>query len=442
MTPPSWAEIYKWFDPEEPAGERWHAEREQNPVVDILAALDRPDRQPKVLLTGTTGTGKTTELLRVASARAAKGGEFVVFLDMEKHFSSVVGDAAAIENVSSWEVCFLAGLALLRAAHDRFGHEFDKVQVRELQDAWRDLAKVAELPTPQIDAIKLARSMTLLASGAVATTNPAVGAAGAALVELASGAKWDIAFGSRRAKRMEDQETPVKRLLESVNVLIDSFRRFAMTPLFVIDGLDRVTSFERAEALFLKSTMVQRLDCPLVVSGPFVLRHHLATANVRRFENVTLHNASVLDHDDPRKPGPGTAFLCELWRKRVGAAPLIPEPLLERLAYYSGGRARDFVKLVRKVVDYADTAGAATANEAIVDRAIDAERRILEGGLRKGHVQVLEQVANDPRHELPDGEAAEELLQTLRLLPYRNQSEWFYPHPLLLIAKVRTSPSG
>ena len=54
----------------------------------------------------------------------------------------------------------------------------------------------------------------------------------------------------------------------------------------------------------------------------------------------------------------------------------------------------------------------------------------------------LEEVARDPRHELPDGEAAEELLKTLRLLPYRNKSEWFYPHPLLLIAKVRTTPTG
>jgi hypothetical protein len=428
--------------PRGPALEAWHADREENPAREILAALDRPNRQPKILLTGTTGTGKTTELLRVAQARASKGAEFVVFLDIAKHFWKVVGDAAAIENISSWEVCFLAGVALIRAAKDRLGHDFDKLQIRELEDAWRDLAKVALPAAPQVDVAKLARSMTLLASSAVTAVNPVAGGAVTVLTEMASSAKWDVAFGSRNTKRMEDQETPVKRLLESVNVLIDAFRRFAVTPLFIIDGLDRVSSFDRAEALFLRSDMIQRLDCPLVVCAPFVLRHHLATANVKRFENVTLHNAPVLDHDDPSKPGPGTPFLCELFHKRAGSAPLISEPLLVRLAYYSGGRARDFVKLVRKVVDYADAAGRADADEAIVERAIDEERRLLEGGLRKGHVQVLEEVARDPRHELPDGEAADELLRTLRLLPYRNKSEWFYPHPLLLIAKVRVTPTG
>jgi hypothetical protein len=390
---------------------------------------------------GDDGDGKDDGAF-AGRARAQNGAEFVVVLDIAKHFWKVVGDAAAIENVSSWEVCFLAGVALIRAAKDRLGHDVDKVQVRELEDAWRELAKVALIATPQVDVMKLARSMTLLASSAVAAVSPAAGVAVGALAEMTSSAKWDVAFGSRNAKRMEDQEGPVKRLLESVNVLIDSFRRFAVTPLFIIDGLDRVASFERAEALFLKSDMIQRLDCPLVVCAPFVLRHHLATANVRRFENVTLHDAPVLDHVDPSRPGPGTAFLCELFRKRAGTEPLIPEPLLVRLAYYSGGRARDFVKLVRKVADYADAAGRAIADEEIVDRAIDEERRLLEGGLRKGHVKVLEEVARDPRHELPDGEAADELLRTLRLLPYRNKSEWFYPHPLLLIAKVRATPTG
>lgn len=181
----------------------------------------------------------------------------------------------------------------------------------------------------------------------------------------------------------------------------------ALLPLFIIDGLDRVSSFERAEALFLKSDMIQRLDCPLVVCAPFVLRHHLATANVRRFDNITLHNAPVLDHDDPTQPGLHVRALSEA--RRDGAA---------------------------------DAAGRAQADGEIVERAIEEERRLLEGGLRKGHVQVLEEVARDPRHELPDGEAADELLKTLRLLRYRNKSEWFYPHPLLLIAKVRATPTG
>src|SRR4051812_19842890 len=96
----AWQQLYERFDPEEPAREAWRAEREQSPAIDILAALDRPNRKPKVLFLGTRGTGKTTELLRVAEERAKKGTEFVVFLDLAKHFEKVVGDTAALEHVS------------------------------------------------------------------------------------------------------------------------------------------------------------------------------------------------------------------------------------------------------------------------------------------------------------------------------------------------------
>ena len=39
--PPIWRELYERFDPEEPALEAWHADREQNPAREILATLDR-----------------------------------------------------------------------------------------------------------------------------------------------------------------------------------------------------------------------------------------------------------------------------------------------------------------------------------------------------------------------------------------------------------------
>jgi hypothetical protein len=50
---------------------------------------------------GTVGTGKTTELLRLAEARAGK--ELVVFLDLDRHFSDVLGDAPALQHVHSDE---------------------------------------------------------------------------------------------------------------------------------------------------------------------------------------------------------------------------------------------------------------------------------------------------------------------------------------------------
>src|SRR5262249_35789335 len=102
-----WEQVYARFDPERPAEQAAdRVDRPGSPAAKIIEALDRPFVQPRVLFTGTVGTGKTTELLRVIEAR--RKSELVVFLDLERHFSEVVKDPAALQRVSPWEVCFLA----------------------------------------------------------------------------------------------------------------------------------------------------------------------------------------------------------------------------------------------------------------------------------------------------------------------------------------------
>jgi hypothetical protein len=43
----------------------------------------------------------------------------------------------------------------------------------------------------------------------------------------------------------------------------------------------------------------------------------------------------------------------------------------------------------------------------------------------------------DPAHLLPDEESVEDLLDSFYLLPYPNESEWYYPHPLLTMHLVK-----
>src|SRR4051812_34457218 len=105
----TWKTILNRFDPDLVSPHAWRADREESPAAKILTSLDRPvQTPPKVLLTGTIGTGKSTELLRVAEARARNGDDFVILLDLVRHFRKVVGDLEALQNVTAWEVCFLA----------------------------------------------------------------------------------------------------------------------------------------------------------------------------------------------------------------------------------------------------------------------------------------------------------------------------------------------
>lgn len=120
-----WQEIYNRFDPFLPAAEQsWRADRPRSPAGDIVKLLGAPFDGTRVLVTGTTGTGKSTELLRIAEASGRD--DFVVVLDLQRHFSEIVGDEQALQSIHSWEVVFLAGLAVVRAATELMPYAIPK----------------------------------------------------------------------------------------------------------------------------------------------------------------------------------------------------------------------------------------------------------------------------------------------------------------------------
>lgn len=71
---------------------------------------------------------------------------------------------------------------------------------------------------------------------------------------------------------------------------------------------------------------------------------------------------------------------------------------------------------------------------------IDERRRNIERGLHTNHLQLLQSILDDPEHRLPADVAdatLDHLLTSFRLLPYPNQSEWYHPHPLLTLERLR-----
>lgn len=148
--------------------------------------------------------------------------------------------------------------------------------------------------------------------------------------------------------------------------------------------------------------------------------------------------------DRPWSPA-GVDFFCDVFRGRIadfGAEDLIPDGLLRRLAYYSGGRARDFMKLVRALAEQGWIEDVPAATPVLVDRVLDEARRLMETGLDVGHIEVLEKAAANPQHRLPADSVARELVDYGKLLLCPDGSERYYPHPLLTMHLVRTSAHG
>lgn len=122
-------------------------------------------------------------------------------------------------------------------------------------------------------------------------------------------------------------------------------------------------------------------------------------------------------------------------------APEVIDPAaIDRLAYYSGGRALDFVTMIRKLAGDAYVANAETATAAMVDRVIDEQRRLVETGLHRGHIRVLKAIAADRDHRLPDDPLVPALLANGKLLPFTERGATrYYPHPLLTIRFLRVA---
>lgn len=439
-----WDTIYQRFDPEEPARRlEQRASRIYSPAEDIVRVLRR-NRADHYLIYGTSGSGLSTELYRIAEDRVDES--LVVFLDVHGHFAEHVEDVAALDHVQPWEVLLLVGLAVLSAAENRFGHEWSAEDKRAMTDAVRDLSGDVSSGA-SVDFARLGSSMAVLAGGAVG------GLTGAGLTALGKGlgaGKWSLPLGIPGRRLRRDQDQPVRALLYAVNRVIDRVQTSYQRRLtLIIDGLDRIRSHDTAESLFVRSGLLVGLACPMVLAGPLSLRRKGRLASLRGFEPKVLANAPVISRDGPpdwQSPGEGVAFLEEVFRKRVAdidpSGSAVPVALLRKLAFYSGGRTRDFVRFIRLLSDRCWDRELAAADEEATNDVLDERRRVLEAGINGHHLDLLKAVLDDEQHLLPNDDAVEEMLNNWWLLPYPNESEWYQPHPLLLMVKLRSKSFG
>lgn len=436
-----WKEVYRRFDPERPVAldqPGWRAERPHSPLPAIsddlqIATLTR--ESARILLLGTKGTGKTTELRLLADQR--KQEDFVLFLDLVQFFALVVKNPNGLYQIKPWEIYHLVGLSLYQAAVERFAYEWPAEVLAELEKAWRAVSgQATAAPTPV--KVDLAKAATLVFQGAsLLFDGGATMGAVAGLVEKAV-AGWTLPLGQGSVP-VEDSRPEILRLVEAVNRVITEIQSTGRQVLLILDGLDRLTELEAARSLFLDSRLLSAFPCNVVLSGPFVLRHHPAATSAPGFKLLTLVNEPVLRREAPDRIGDvDSAFFRELFRLRVqdlfAELPLADETL-NTLVYFSGGRARDFVRLIRSVAGkmlLSKPSLPAVVPAALVAQVVDEARRTLEMGLYDVHFDLLRGVLADSHYRLPEHPATWLMLETFRLLPYPNEHEWFYPHTLLL----------
>jgi hypothetical protein len=444
-----WEQVERIFDHASPiqdpslfaARDPWY-----DPSVDLYERLRRSSAHSKYLLATTEGSGNTSMLFHLCGRLATDRS--VIFFDVYDHFVRRVCDPRAIDRVEPWELLGLLGLAIVRAGEDRFGHRWGN-EPKALEQALCRLRQADGGNAAEIDVATLAKGLTIAVGGGTVDT-------GLQVLDVAPDTRrWSWRIGLTEDRRRLDQEPDVRALLHAVNGLLMQLQRDFRRLLVVVDGIDRIWDSRRPTVLFSESSLLGELVCDEVITAPC----DLLSGAARRATTFRVHalcNVPVLSREDPSKPGPGLGFFRAMVDKRIEtvksklaegglSAPCdapIPRHVVDRLAYYSGGSAREFVRMVAFAAMEAWDARAEALTDAMVDVTLRDARTPLEFRITSDEIELLERVMLDPEHELPTEPLAYALLQQQRLLRFPNDPPWYYPNPLLTLALLKPGRSN
>ncbi|MCB9763533.1 MAG: hypothetical protein H6739_27445 [Alphaproteobacteria bacterium] len=394
----------------------------------------------KVVLCGARGSGKTTELTRIARI-------------LREDFVPLQLDLAPVlpEGSGSLPIVVLFGLALARALeawsspHDgveaeqarRSQSSFGQVLER-LMTVSGAVAKVSEWVEAIGSALQLIPAPEAqVASGAVGAAGATGRAASVAATQILQDVQQLRAIGAGPLGALRDIESndDVLALVAAVNELIAQLTEASgRKPVLLADGLDRKSKEAILEAL-ADWGVLKGLAAPIVLTGPpslmFApefngLRHHLTTD--------VLYNLPVLRRGDEAPCPTGIDALLSILRRRQESAGFtdrfIGEGVAERAALLSSGLVREFLDLLHAAGLRAWKAGDRSIGDDHLEQATRDRRLELQLALTEEHVRTLLMILDTG--DIPYGPVAQELLYQNYVAAYPNGDLWYRPHEVLV----------
>lgn len=372
------------------------------------------------LFTGFPGTGKTTELRRLAGLLHESNVDpaFVIFID----FSDFIDVYTPISIMD-----------ILRVV----AHCADRE------------AAVAERRDPNESLGYLQKLFAFLTTHDVALKETGFEAYGAKLMlEIKNNPTFrqriDAAIQGRFQQFVDDARDFIDAALRRIRSAVGSR---ADRVVVIADGLeqlkplrdeDRSLMEASVEAVFLTHHELLKLPCHVIYTFPLWLRFRAANlGDLYSREPLILPMVRISDRS-AMPYMPGIDKLTSLVRRRVeDLAPVFgehPDPLLQRLIEASGGYPRDLIRLVRSLLLSTSNYPVQTTD---IERVIHELARTYENTLLGSYVDLLALV--HVTHELPNEDAQQLalfgfLFERWLILAYRNGDEWYDLHPLVLRA--------
>lgn len=419
-----WKPIYQLFKPEEPLTtlediRDFYVQRNDSPVENLISALEMEDDPAKFLLSGHTGSGKTTELHRVK--HSLSDNYTVIWIDT----------ATALDryNIGYAEVVVLIGQEVCRQAiKPGWWSRKDDRLLKGLEDSLRTIIYQDKRDT--VESLGLPELLNKMG------------------IVLKQGL-------TREMTRSLNIRPVLSEIISRVNDIIKAAEQDRQQKLLVIvDGLDRhdqVTALE-----MFASPLLTELECHIIYTIPIFLRYSSSFRQpLQRFQEcLDLKNLAVFECDrnlsPTTAPNPiGRDTLITVVQKRLqrlrdksGYKPedLFTNDALELLCEKSGGVMRDLIRLSRTACQIAVKYQLICVNQQVAEEAVKEERKAYT--ISDYHFPELAKVHQTGRlttntHNLPDkGEfvICDELLQNKFVLGYydQNKNSWFDVNPILI----------
>ena len=397
-------EAFNAFDPTHPlTGEFYDAFYVKRPVgiKRLINDIRDDDRSsPKWLFTGHRGSGKSTELIRLAEA--LQDHYFTLYFTVE--------DVLDMADVDYKDVILALGSQLYQTSKDK-GIKLPEDLLGELVGWFSTTLEEIEDATERGAGVEAQADFWF--------------------IKLLGKVKSETK--TRQVVRRE-MESNLSDLLVCVNDIIEAIAKEAGRPLLaVVDGLDKIWDLDKAKQIYHTGGMNLLMPrCKVVYTVPLALFYAQEFGQVRvTFDGTfTLPNVKVNDrHGQAHEPG--RAVLRDLITRRM-QPDLIAADACERLVELSGGVLRELVSLAKDACSNARAQDHAKIEVEDVERAASQVRNLYRTMLTRGQFKALWQVHSSRTKQPADNAQAEQLVHNLSLLGYMNDESWWDVHPVVL----------
>jgi hypothetical protein len=437
LTLADWRRLYKVLDPKrrlELDDMGLFVERHDSVAPAIARSLTSGfDEQGKWLICGSVGSGKSSELVRLAAL--LRDTHVVVGVDLWQ-------SAGRVEELSPSEILYCIGAAAVRTASELWAHEIPKPLVEQLQATFSGLLDRRH----RVDLRDFVEGVALFAVDLLA---PGIGPAGTALgrVAKASAGKRELPIGRTRVggltRSTKEGDPALAELQDAVDAILTEVASIR-APVVLLDGLDKLTDLAQIRDLFATSKVLASPHAPLVYTGPVTLMVGAEwSAAGTYFERARLTNLPV----NRRAARAVTDTKVEAAREVARSAlrqrceheaidfSAFAVDGVELLIDKSGGVLRQLMHLAREACKIAGFAGAPQLESEHVQSACDQLRKEFEITMNGERREALEYIT---AHGEPRGDqVSHELLLWNYAFPYVNGEVWFEPNPLIELERRR-----